>query len=79
MRTGFVARMHNGQGTFGVDAFANGGKIAEADGDTSFYEGKLMTAKFYFDRLLPRTASLKKTIESGAENLMQMPEEMFAL
>ena len=38
-----------------------------------------MTAKFYFDRLLPRTASLKKTIESGAENLMQMPEELFAL
>ena len=54
-------------------------KIAAADGDTSYYEGKLMTAKFYFDRLLPRTASLKKTIESGAENLMQMPEELFAL
>jgi alkylation response protein AidB-like acyl-CoA dehydrogenase len=54
-------------------------KIAAADGDTSFYEGKLMTAKFYFDRLLPRTATLKKTIQSGAENLMQMPEELFAL
>ena len=54
-------------------------KIAASEGDVSFYEAKLMTAKFYFDRLLPRTASLKKTIESGAENLMQMPEELFAL
>jgi alkylation response protein AidB-like acyl-CoA dehydrogenase len=54
-------------------------KIDAADGDASFYEAKLMTAKFYFDRLLPRTASLKKTIESGADNLMQMPEELFAV
>ena len=54
-------------------------KIAAADGDASFYEGKLMTAQFYFERLLPRTASLKLSIESGAENLMQMPEELFAL
>ncbi len=54
-------------------------KIDAAGGDASFYEAKLMTAKFYFDRLLPRTASLKKTIESGAENLMQMPEELFAV
>jgi alkylation response protein AidB-like acyl-CoA dehydrogenase len=54
-------------------------KIAEADGDTSFYQSKLMTAQFYFERLLPRTESLKKTMLSGAENLMQMPEEMFAV
>ena len=54
-------------------------KIAEADGDTSFYESKLMTAQFYFERLLPRTESLKKTMNSGADNLMQMPEEMFAI
>ncbi|MFK7861547.1 MAG: acyl-CoA dehydrogenase C-terminal domain-containing protein [Granulosicoccus sp.] len=54
-------------------------KIAEADGDTSFYQSKLMTAQFYFERLLPRTESLKKTMLSGAENLMQMPEELFAL
>ena len=54
-------------------------KIAEADGDTSFYQAKLMTAQFYFERLLPRTESLKKTMLSGADNLMQMPEELFAV
>ena len=54
-------------------------KVAAGDGDTSFYQGKLMTAEFYFERLLPRTEALKKTMLSGADNLMQMPEELFAL
>ena len=54
-------------------------KIAETEGDTSFYEGKLMKARFYYERLLPRTESLKKTMLSGADNLMLMPQEMFAL
>ena len=54
-------------------------KMAEADGDTSFYQAKLMTAQFYFERLLPRTESLKTTMVAGADNLMQMPEELFAI
>jgi 3-(methylsulfanyl)propanoyl-CoA dehydrogenase len=54
-------------------------KIAEADGDTSFYEAKLITARFYFERLLPRTESLKVTMLSGADNLMDMPEELFSM
>ena len=50
------------------------------DGDEAdFYRAKLMTADFYFKRLLPRTASLKQTMLSGADSLMQMPEELFAL
>ena len=54
-------------------------KIAEADGDTSFYEAKLMTAKFYFDRLLPRCEGHKATMLAGAESLMEMPEALFEL
>ncbi len=52
-------------------------KIAEGDGDVSFYEAKLMTAEFYFQRLLPRTLAHKEALLSGADNLMQMPEAMF--
>jgi len=52
-------------------------KIAEADGDVSFYEAKLMTARFYFDRLLPRTLAHKDMMLSGADNLMEMPEALF--
>jgi alkylation response protein AidB-like acyl-CoA dehydrogenase len=54
-------------------------KVAAGDGDTSYYQAKLMTAEFYFERLLPRTESLKTTMLSGADNLMQMPEALFAL
>ncbi len=54
-------------------------KIAAADGDASFYEAKLMTARFYFERLLPRTRGLKETMLAGAGNLMDMPEELFQL
>jgi hypothetical protein len=53
-------------------------KIAEGEGDTAFYEAKLMTARFYFQRILPRTLSHKESLLSGADNLMDMPEAMFA-
>ncbi len=52
-------------------------KVDGEEGD--FYRAKLMTAEFYFKRLLPRTESLKKTMLSGADNLMQMPEDLFVL
>ncbi len=54
-------------------------KISAADGDTSFYQSKLMTARFYFERLLPRARAHKKVLLSGADNLMEMPEALFAL
>jgi alkylation response protein AidB-like acyl-CoA dehydrogenase len=54
-----------------------GAKIAAAEGDVSFYEAKVLTARFYFQRLLPRTRSLKATMEAGASNLMDMPEALF--
>ena len=47
--------------------------------DKSFYEAKLMTAKFYFERILPRTRYHYESISSGAENLMEMSADMFSL
>ena len=52
-------------------------KIAQADGDVSFYEAKLMTARFYFDRILPRTRAHKKSMLTGPDSIMAMPEDMF--
>jgi alkylation response protein AidB-like acyl-CoA dehydrogenase len=54
-------------------------KLAAAAGDADFYEAKVLTARFYFDRLLPRTESLKITMLAGAQSLMDMPEELFQL
>ncbi len=54
-------------------------KIVAAEGDADFYKAKVLTARFYFARLLPRTESLKITMLAGAESLMDMPEELFQL
>ena len=54
-------------------------RIAAADGeDAAFYEAKLMTARFYFERLLPRAGAHRDALLSGADNLMALPEAMFA-
>ena len=34
-------------------------------GDDGFYQSKLDTMKFYFDRILPRTSALHETILAG--------------
>jgi len=44
-------------------------KIAAGDAD-SFYPAKLQTARFYFARLFPETASLMITARSGVANLL---------
>ena len=46
--------------------------------DDAFAQAKLVTARFYGDRLLPRTGSLRREIEGGAEALMALSPEMFA-
>ncbi|MBY4677766.1 acyl-CoA dehydrogenase C-terminal domain-containing protein [Marinobacterium arenosum] len=52
-------------------------KLAAGEGDTAFYQAKLTTARFYFQRLLPRTRSLVETMLSGADNLMALDEDHF--
>jgi len=47
--------------------------------DEAFYQAKLQTALFYFQRILPRTRMHVDSMLSGADNLMDMPEENFAL
>jgi alkylation response protein AidB-like acyl-CoA dehydrogenase len=53
-------------------------KLAAGDVDREFYEAKLYTARFYFDRLLPRTLAHKESMLSGSDNLMEMDEALFA-
>ncbi|MFD1710166.1 acyl-CoA dehydrogenase [Ottowia sp. GY511] len=44
---------------------------AIAEGNTDpFYQAKLQTARFYFARLFPETASLMRTARSGVANLL---------
>ena len=52
-------------------------KLDEGTSEPEFYQAKLHTTKFYFDRLLTRSRSLVSAMESGADNLMNMEEEQF--
>ncbi|MBY0233440.1 MAG: acyl-CoA dehydrogenase C-terminal domain-containing protein, partial [Burkholderiaceae bacterium] len=48
----------------------------QASGD-KFYTAKLCTARFYFAKLLPETASLIRTARAGLPSLMEMDEALF--
>lgn len=53
-------------------------KLDAGEGDRRFYQAKLKTARFYFERILPRTKTLEATIDSGADNLLAMDEDEFS-
>lgn len=54
-------------------------KLAAGTTEEAFYTAKLQTARFYFQRILPRTRTHVATMLSGANNLMDMNEEHFGL
>jgi acyl-CoA dehydrogenase len=51
----------------------------EADGDAvePFYRSKLATARFYFAKLQPETASLMRSARAGSKSLMDLEPELF--
>jgi len=46
--------------------------------EEDFYKAKITTAKFYFQRLLPKTRGHVATMNSGAKNLMELDADHFA-
>jgi hypothetical protein len=59
--------------------FARMARIAldKKDAGDPFYTAKLATARFYFAKLLPETASLIRSARAGAAPLMAMDEALF--
>ena len=51
--------------------------LASGTTEEGFYQAKIQTAQFYYQRLLPRAQMHKACIESGADNLLAMKEEDF--
>jgi alkylation response protein AidB-like acyl-CoA dehydrogenase len=51
--------------------------LAAGEGDAIFLAAKLTTARFYAERIMPDSGSLRRKLEAGAESMMSMPEEMF--
>jgi len=48
--------------------------LQDGSTDKGFLEAKVITAKFYFDHLLPRTGAYLATIKTGSESMMALDE-----
>jgi 3-(methylsulfanyl)propanoyl-CoA dehydrogenase len=52
-------------------------KIASGDGAAERLKGKLVTARFFMERMLPETAAHLARIQAGAASMMELPAEAF--
>ncbi|MDN3650382.1 acyl-CoA dehydrogenase C-terminal domain-containing protein [Reinekea marina] len=53
-------------------------KLDAGTDEADFYKAKIATAKFYFDRILPRTESHRLMMMNGVESTMALDEDHFA-
>jgi alkylation response protein AidB-like acyl-CoA dehydrogenase len=58
---------------------ASAAQVALANGaeDKAFMEAKLLTARFFAERIMPDSGALRRKLEAGAEAMMAMPVEAF--
>ena len=51
--------------------------IAAGDARKDYLKNKLVTAKFFMEKVMPETAMRKVRIEAGADSLMELAAEGF--
>ncbi|HEY6917498.1 MAG TPA: acyl-CoA dehydrogenase, partial [Allosphingosinicella sp.] len=51
--------------------------LAAGTEDKAFHEAKLITARFFAERIMPDAGALRRKIEGGAESIMALPVEAF--
>jgi Acetyl-CoA dehydrogenase C-terminal like/Acyl-CoA dehydrogenase, C-terminal domain len=47
--------------------------LAAGEGDAAFMHAKLITARFFAERIMPDTGALRRKLEAGSEAMMAMP------
>ncbi|MFB9950067.1 acyl-CoA dehydrogenase C-terminal domain-containing protein [Rhizobium puerariae] len=52
-------------------------RLAAGDARTDYLKNKLVTAKFFMEKVMPETAMRKARIEAGADSLMELAAEAF--
>ena len=52
-------------------------KLPKANGAAPRYAAKLVTARFFMERMLPETATHLARIQSGAASMMELPDDAF--
>jgi hypothetical protein len=56
---------------------ANAKLAAGANGEAAFYENKLITGRFFMDRILPDTGSLLAKVQAGSKSMMALDQAAF--
>jgi len=52
-------------------------KIEQGEGDLEFYRSKIKTARFYYERILPRIDTHSKLMMTSPASLMRINEDQF--
>ncbi|MBB4092323.1 acyl-CoA dehydrogenase C-terminal domain-containing protein [Brucella pecoris] len=52
-------------------------KLGSGEGNKAFFEAKLVTARYYFDRIMPESAAHLARIQSGADSMMALSADTF--
>jgi alkylation response protein AidB-like acyl-CoA dehydrogenase len=58
-------------------AKASAAVLANGAEDRGFHEAKLVTARFFAERIIPEAGALRRKIEAGADTVMALPVEAF--
>jgi len=59
-------------------ALAASRKLSSGNGqDTAFYQAKIITARFYFEHIMPRSVAYARAATAGSESTMAMPVDNF--
>ena len=58
-------------------AKASHAKLAEGAEKKDFYETKLVTGKFFMERVMPETSAHLARIQTGADTMMTLTAEAF--
>ncbi len=64
---------------FAMSARAARSRLDAGTSEEAFYRAKIQTARFYFDKLLPRIHAHALSMRSGSQSLTGMPEASFGL
>jgi len=51
--------------------------IEKGEGDAGFYQAKIETSNFYYDRIMPRVDALIESVGNGSESIMAMDVDRF--
>ncbi len=71
-----MALMMMGYFWVGMEIRANE-MLETGEGDASFLKNKIITSAFFFEHIMPETASLRYKVEAGAKNVMALAAEDF--